>query len=135
MITDRAFKEQPLLFDSLPETEPLRRKRRRTPAPPDPATTATAESAMAPFSSPFPPLAPAPSMAHDPATLTNPELRALVRALPDLRLSYLLTEAVRELKQRVQPAESDEGGASAEPNPALLRTARQVVGELSGEDD
>jgi hypothetical protein len=77
---------------------------------------------------------PVAAAALDPAALTNPELRALVRGLSDLRLSYLLVEAARELKQRVQP-DVDEDGVVAEPNPSLLRAARLAVAELSGEDD
>lgn len=70
-----------------------------------------------------------------PEAMTNPELRALVQALPDLRLSYLVVEAARELKRRVAPDREDEdAGEPSEPNPSLLRAARLAVGELSGED-
>ncbi|HYG86412.1 MAG TPA: hypothetical protein VD978_09155 [Azospirillum sp.] len=132
-----ASEAQPLLFDSLPETESSRRKPRRVRAVPEPVVVETVSEpvVMAPPPPPPPP-PPAPQAAAlDPAALTNPELRALVRALPDLRLSYLLVEAARELKHRVLPGQADEDGEAGEPNPALLRAARQVVGELSGEDD
>ena len=69
-------------------------------------------------------------------------LRALVLALPDQKLAHLLIEAARELKRRAAPGAWDEDGdgdgdgeeGPAEPNPLLLRAARQAVGELSGED-
>lgn len=145
MSTDAASDAQPLLFDSLPEADPPRRKPRRARAVPEPVAVDTVSEpvVLPPPPPPPPPPAPvpAPQAALDPAALTNPELRALVRALPDLRLAYLLVEAAREVKNRVQPADAadaadtDEDGGSGEPNPALLRAARQVVGELSGEDD
>ena len=139
MSTDAATGAQPLLFDSLPETESsARRKPRRARAAPEPvAVERLSEPAPLPRPAPPPVPVPAPPVAAaslDPAALTNPELRALVRGLSDLRLSYLLVEAARELKQRVQP-DVDEDGVVAEPNPSLLRAARLVVGELSGEDD
>lgn len=143
MSTDAATGGQPLLFDSLPETESsARRKPRRARAAPAPvAVERLSEPAPPPRPVPLPPTPPAPVAASpvaaaslDPAALTNPELRALVRGLSDLRLSYLLVEAARELKQRVQP-DVDEDGVVAEPSPSLLRAARLAVGELSGEDD
>ena len=148
MDTDAATAAQPLLFDSLPETEAKsgRRKPRRARAAPEPVAVDSVSEPVPPATPPpllavpqpvaapvpQPPSAPA---ALDPAALTNPELRALLRALPDLRLGYLLTEAARELKNRVQPGDMDEDGAPIEPNPSLLRAARQAVAELSGEDD
>ena len=142
MSTDATSGAQPLLFDNLPETETaVRRKPRRArTAPETVAVDRVSEPAPPAVFAPPPaslltpgPAPPAPA-ALDPAALTNPELRALVRGLNDLRLSYLLVEAARELKQRVQP-DVDEDGVVGEPNPALLRAARQTVGELSGEDD
>lgn len=134
---------QPLLFDDLPETESsVRRKPRRARSAAEPVVMDRV-SEPAPPQTPPPLLAPAPAPVVvvqaapaplDPAALTNPELRTLVRGLNDLRLSYLLTEAARELKQRVQP-DVDEDGVVSDPNPALLRAARLVVAELSGEDD
>lgn len=138
---------QPLLFDSLPETERARKPARRTrattlaesvavdvvreavPTPGGrPASGGTLQMALAP---------PAPAVAQpfDPAALTNPELRALVQALPDARLAHLLLEAARELKRRVAPDDWDEAESGPhDPNPALLRAARQAAGELSGEE-
>ncbi len=133
---------QPLLFESLPEIErarkPARRSRAATLAEPVavdvvreamPAAAARPPALALPFDAPPPVAAP-----FDPAALTNPELRALVQSLPDLRLAHLLTEAVRELKRRVAPDGWDEEAQPFEPNPALLRAARQAAGELSGED-
>jgi hypothetical protein len=140
---------QPLLFDSLPETEGRSRRRARraraatagtvaatvardvvrepVPAPP-PAIFAAAP--------PPPPPPPAPAV-FDPAALSNPEISALVRALPDLRLSHLLVEAARELKRRVEPPawDDDEEAGPRDPNPSLLRAARLVVGEFAGDGD
>ncbi|WP_431855793.1 hypothetical protein [Azospirillum sp.] len=133
---------QPLLFDDLPETvSAVRRKPRRVRTAAEPvAVDRVSEPAPMPPSAPPRPMAPPPVAQPaapaplDPAALTNPELRALVRGLNDLRLSYLLVEAARELKQRVQP-EVDEDGVVSDPNPSLLRAARLTVAELSGEDD
>lgn len=156
---------QRLLFDELPETEPVRKPRRSrattvaapvavdvvreaVPAPhptfgsatfgadsPKPAgAPATFALALVP---PVPAPAPLPP-AFEPESLTNPELRTLVQAVPDQRLAYLLIEAARELRRRVAPDRDDDAAddesAAGGPNPALLRAARQVVGELSGED-
>ena len=148
---------QRLLFDDLPETEPARKPRRARAA----ATGATAstmaaqvavdvvrEAAPLPRAAAMaatlatlplaPPAPPPPPPAFDPAALSNPELRALVQALPDQRLAHLLIEAARELKRRAAPDRSDadgeDGDVPMEPNPALLRAARQAVGELSGDD-
>lgn len=146
---------QHLLFDDLPETprvrKPARRSRATSIAAPvavdvvreavpglSSAGTVSARRppvlASLPLSPPEPPPPPPP---FDPAALSNPELRALVQAIPDLRLSYLLVEAARELKRRALPDRVDDdesGAATREPNPLLLRAARQVVGELSGDD-
>lgn len=147
---------QRLLFDDLPESEPARKPRRARAAAAPPSTMAAqvavhvvreaaplpkAAAAMAatiatlPLSPPAPP---PPPPAFDPAALSNPELRALVQALPDQRLAHLLIEAARELKRRVAPdpgdADGEDGDIPMEPNAALLRAARQAVGELSGED-
>lgn len=136
---------QPLLFDSLPETAPVRRPARRSRATtlaepiavdavrePAPRPVPPAVMAPAPVPPPVPP-APAPA-AFDPAALTVPELRALVQGLTDQRLAWLVVEAAREVKRRLVPEDPDETGGTAEPNPALLRAARQATGELSGED-
>ncbi|MBP2292411.1 hypothetical protein [Azospirillum rugosum] len=142
---------QPLLFDSLPETErarkPARRSRATTVAEPMavdvvreavPASPATGRSAVPATTIPMalvPPTAPVPP-SFDPAALTNAELRALVQALPDQKLAHLLAESARELKRRVAPDgwEEDADSGPFEPNPILLRAARQTVGELSGDD-
>ena len=136
---------QPLLFESLPETErarkPARRTRAMTVAEPM-AVDVVREDVPPPAPPPLtlslvppPPVPMAPRADFDPAALTNAELRALVQALPDQKLAHLLIEAARELKRRAAPgawAEDGEDGP-AEPNPLLLRAARQAVGELSGE--
>jgi hypothetical protein len=147
---------QRLLFDDLPETEPARKPRRaraaatgavpstmaaqvavdvvREAAPLPRAAAMAANIATLPLAPPAPP----PPPAFDPAALSNPELRALVQALPDQRLAHLLIEAARELKRRAVPdhgdADGEDGDVAMEPNPALLRAARQAVGELSGDD-
>ncbi|PWC85371.1 hypothetical protein TSH100_15720 [Azospirillum sp. TSH100] len=148
---------QRLLFDDLPESEPARKPRRgraaaagaapstmaaqvavdmvREAAPRPRASAMAVNVATLPLAPPAP-LPPPP--AFDPAALSNPELRALVQALPDQRLAHLLIEAARELKRRAAPdpgdADGEDGDVPMEPNPALLRAARQAVGELSGED-
>jgi hypothetical protein len=130
---------QPLLFDaaSLPETAPARPSRRGR------ASAARHEGLgtdMVREGMPLPPVAvmrPAPPAPEpfDPAALTNPELRALVQALPDNRLAHLIVEAARAIKRRLVPDDPDEDGVFAEPSPELLRAARLAAGELSGEDD
>ncbi|WP_376956947.1 hypothetical protein ABNQ39_08875 [Azospirillum sp. A26] len=147
---------QRLLFDDLPESEPVRKPRRARAsatgaapstmaaqvavdmvreAAPLPRAAMAATVATLPLAPPAPP---PPPPAFDPAALSNAELRALVQALPDQRLAHLLIEAARELKRRAVPDSGDtdgeDGEGAAEPNPALLRAARQAVGELSGED-
>ncbi|MBY6260622.1 hypothetical protein EI613_01615 [Azospirillum sp. 412522] len=147
---------QRLLFDDLPESEPVRKPRRaRAAAPGGAPSTMAAQVAVdvvreaVPLSRAAlatnvatlplaPPAPPPPPPAFDPAALSNPELRALVQALPDQRLAHLLIETARELKRRAAPDRSDtegeDGDSAPEPNPALLRAARQAVGELSGDD-
>ena len=135
---------QPLLFDSLPETErarkPARRSRATTVAEPMAVDVVREAVPTQPTSIPMvlvPPPPPLPARdALDPAALTNAELRALAQALPDHKLAHLLSEAARELKRRVAPDswEEDVESGPFEPNPVLLRAARQAVGELSGED-
>lgn len=146
---------QPLLFDHLPETERPRKPARRSratsiaapvavdvvreavPAKPHPTVQPGRAAGFAATLALAPPAPPPPPPPFDPAALSNPELRALVQAVPDQRLSYLLIEAARELKRRALPDSSDDdesGEAKTEPNPLLLRAARQVVGELSGDD-
>lgn len=140
---------QTLLFDDLPETAPPAGRRRRGASP---RRSAAAAMAVDQVQEPVPAAQPAPSLPPlfaaaparvdplDPARLSPAEIRALVQALPDAKLAHLLTEAARELKQRVTAGSDwdDDGGTDetrdSEPNPLLLRAARQVVGELSGED-
>lgn len=149
---------QRLLFDELPETERVRRPARRSRATNVAAPVAVdviREAVPAPLPESLQPAnrpanrsttlamalvppVPLPPPAFEPEALTNPELRALVQAIPDQRLAFLLVEAARELRRRVAPdrdeeADAEAGGAGGA-NPALLRAARQTVGELSGED-
>jgi hypothetical protein len=152
---------QNLLFDSLPESvradRPGRRPRRAAaatvradtgisealPGPPPGMLAAAPALSPATFQAapvmPARPLPPAPAP-FNPAALTNPELKALVLALPDHRLGVLVVEAARELKRRLTRGGGDEwdddgeNGRPAEPDPALLRAARQAAGELTGED-
>ncbi|HYD68129.1 hypothetical protein [Azospirillum sp.] len=142
---------QPLLFDSLPETEgrsARRRPRRARTAGVGAGTVAATvardvvqEPVPAPppaiFAAPPPPPRPPEPAVFDPAALSNAEISALVRALPDLRLSHLLVEAARELKRRVEPPawDDEEDAGPREPNPSLLRAARLVVGEFAGDGD
>ncbi len=134
---------QPLLFIDLPTTDRVRKSARRSRATSIAAPVAVdlvREPARTPphaaLTASFDLVPPGPPPPFDPAALSNPELRALVQALPDQKLSHLLIEAARELKRRALPdRDSDDPDAEAvEPNPVLLRAARQVVGELSGED-
>lgn len=143
---------QPLLFDSLPETEGRSARRRPRRARAAGAGTGTVAATVARdvvqepvpapppaiFAAPPPPprRPPEPAM-FDPAALSNAEISALVRAVPDLRLSHLLVEAARELKRRVEPPawDDDEDAGPREPNPSLLRAARLVVGEFAGDGD
>ncbi|WP_372397324.1 hypothetical protein ABMY26_25155 [Azospirillum sp. HJ39] len=144
---------QRLLFDDLPETEPTRKPRRPRAAgtaavmaaqvavdmvrgaAPLPKPLASVAAATLPLAPPAPP---PPPPAFDPAALSNAEMRALVQALPDQRLAHLLIEAARELKHRAMPDRSDPDGEyddmPQQPSPALLRAARQVVGDLSGDE-
>jgi hypothetical protein len=135
---------QPLLFDSasLPETpsrRPARRRRSAAAVAEGVVMDAIREAPPVPFAlPPAPPPRPVVVVERepfDPAALTNPEIRALAQALPDARLAHLIAEAAREIKRRLVPGtdDADEDGAN-DPNPVLLRAARQAVGELSGDD-
>ncbi len=145
---------QHLLFDDLPETARARKTARRSRATSiaAPVVVDVVREALPASSSPTrpppvlaclplrPPEPPPPPPPFDPAALSNPELRALVQAVPDGRLAYLLIEAARELKRRAMPERADTDGDGdgdmdgSAPNPLLLRAARQAVGELSGDD-
>ncbi|HYD30469.1 MAG TPA: hypothetical protein VEB64_06375 [Azospirillaceae bacterium] len=131
---------QPCLFDSLPEMETSRRPRRRRRTAPPPAAVGKPEPAHAPPPAPAaepgreessaPP--PQPAAVFDPAKVSNPELADLVAALPDVRLSYLVVEAARELKRRISPSPwEDEGEPPREPNPSLLRATQLIMSELT----
>lgn len=141
---------QAMLFDHLPEAAPPAGRRRKASSP---RRTAAATVAVDQVCEPAPPhatapaalpplfaAAPPPPDPFDPARLSPAEIRALVQALPDAKLAHLLTEAARELQQRVTAGNEwdDDAGADeerdSEPNPLLLRAARQVVGALSGDD-
>ncbi len=149
---------QPLLFTDLPITERARKIPRRprsgsiaAPIAVDqlrearPAASAT--PLVVPMATHIPAVTgsfnlvpPGPPPPFDPAALSNAEARALIHALPDHKLSHLLIEAARELKRRAMPDTDpddpapNDSDADASPNPALLRAARQVVAELSGDD-
>ncbi len=138
-----AAEPQPLLFDSLPRAESLKPRRRRARPAAEGEGAAAADAPVpaaleAPAAMPAPaaaPMAPASPEPLDPAALTNPELRALVQGLPDLRLAFLIVEAARELRRRVAPDDGSESdGPIDPPNPSLLRAARLTVGELTGDD-
>lgn len=148
---------QPSLFGDLPRTEaggPTARRaramvRRGERKPPTPlpvsgdevpgdggATAAAPAAAAASITTIVVETVPAP---FDPAALSQAELRSMVSALPDHKLTFLLTEAARELKRRIMPDAAadptDPDSAPAQPDPGLLRAAQSVMGELSGEDD
>lgn len=144
---------QPSLFGDLPRTERggstakrVRAMVRRGERKPTPPASMAGDVSMGDGPAPPPSAAtvativvetvPAP---FDPAALSQAELRGLVSGLPDHKLTFLLTEAARELKRRIVPdgsmdvAEAD--ATPRAPDQGLLRVARAVVGELSGEDD
>ncbi|MFD1626745.1 hypothetical protein [Azospirillum griseum] len=151
---------QPLLFTDLPTTDRVRKPPRRPRSGSIAAPVAVDQvheplrptAALPVFPASAPPTAvppttvprvnasfdlvpPGPPPPFDPATLSNAEARALIHALPDHKLSHLLLEAARELKRRALPDnDPDDPDTDASPNPALLRAARQVAAELSGED-
>lgn len=151
--------KQPFLFDSLPEDPDRRRRRRRRSVGPVPMAEGAAEDAAeenresaiggsAPAGAarcgtqarPPVPFIPMPVFRQvDAGGLTNPEILELIRSLSDLRLSFLVVEAVRELKRRTRPDDAlveagnirpdDDKGRPA-PNPSLLRAGRLVQAEL-----
>lgn len=153
---------QPFLFESLPEDPSRRRSRRRRALGADPLSrhgdaeddkgdtaaagaTSTAASGSGPALCgtqvrPSPPFLTMPVFRQvDAGGLTNPEILELIRSLSDLRLSFLVVEAVRELKRRTRPGEdasseenpfSDGNLQASPPNPSLLRAGRLVQAEL-----
>jgi hypothetical protein len=138
---------QHCLFDSLPETEPRRRRGRRPAAVPAPAGLAepAAEPESAASAAPPRDLEPAAAMvtvtmapAQLAASLTNPELVDLVRALPDSLLAHLLSATVREVRRRLAGGGEERFGidddspvGQGEPNPVLLRAVRNGLAELA----
>ncbi|HRQ80067.1 MAG TPA: hypothetical protein PKZ97_03025 [Azospirillaceae bacterium] len=127
------------LFADLPETARRRPPRRsRAPLSDDEREHAPAALDNERPKIQFIPAPPPPP--PDPAEMSQAELRALVAALPDAKLAFLLLESARETRRRVAPAVVDldfdaADGTPPEPNPALLRAAATAAGELSGEDD
>lgn len=130
---------QPSLFADLPETARRRQPRRSRPSTPDDDRDhaavvhddgrPTVQFIVAP---PPPP--------PDPTDMSQAELRALVAALPDAKLAFLLLETARETRRRIAPPMADLDFDQADappsaPNPALLRAAAAASGELSGEDE
>jgi hypothetical protein len=128
---------QPLLFAELPQSLSEKTLRRQKTA----KRRNDDENVVAPvaddFLPPPHPVFPKPEPAEfAPAALSHAELRALLEALPDSKLAFVLLEAARDIKRRVMPAEADfDGDTPPEPNPALLRAAAAAAAELSGEDD
>jgi len=134
MISAAVPDRQPSLFEALPATTPRRRRGRppaaltEAPTPesaPVPVLTAERESPVFVYAAP---------VRVDAAALTNPELGDLVRALGEPSLAYLLVEALREARNRLNPGDRfDEGeeGGGFEPSPALLRALRTVQAELA----
>ncbi len=114
------------LFESLPTTEPRRRRVRSQPQPVDPVLPPCPSEAV-PES--FRPVAPV-IMRLDAAALTRPDLSDLVRDLSEPNLGFLLVEAAREVKRRLIPDDREEYQDSA-PNPQLLRAVRSVIAELA----
>ncbi len=123
---------QPSLFESLPATEPRRRRARSRPQPLEETVVTTeperAESPQTPFQTPP---APPVAMRLDAAALTRPDLCDLVRDLAEPSLGFLLVEAAREVKRRLVSDEPEESDSPPEPNPQLLRAIRSTVTELA----
>ena len=127
---------QPLLFSELPESIDGKRRRRAGRRRVEEGDAAAAALVANEIAKQF--VAPPPSPAEfEPAALSHAELRALLEALPDSKLAFLLLEAARDVKRRVvAPGDIDmESDAPPDPNPALLRAAAAAAAELSGEDD
>jgi hypothetical protein len=127
---------QPLLFAELPQSLSEKTLRRQKTA----KRRSDNENVVVPVADDFlppPPAFPRPEpAAFAPAALSHAELRALLEALPDSKLAFVLLEAARDIKRRVMPAEADfDGDTPPEPNLALLRAAAAAAAELSGEDD
>lgn len=127
---------QPLLFAELPQSLSEKALRRQKTA----KRRSEDENVLAPVADdllPPPPAFPRPEPAEfAPAALSHAELRALLEALPDSKLAFVLLEAARDIKRRLVPVETDfDDGVPPEPNLALLRAATAAAAELSGEDD
>lgn len=127
---------QPLLFAELPQSlseKALRRQKTARRRSDEDKGDAPAVDGFAP-----PPVIAAvvEPAAFSPAALSHAELRALLEALPDSKLAFVLLEAARDIKRRVMPTQADfDGDLPPDPNPALLRAAAAAAAELSGEDD
>jgi hypothetical protein len=125
---------QPLLFTELPQSLSEKTLRRQKAG----KRRSNDENVVAPITDDFLPPPPQKTEAAEftPAALSHAELRALLEALPDSKLAFVLLEAARDIKRRVMPAEADfDGDVPPEPNLALLRAAAAAAAELSGEDD
>ncbi len=138
---------QACLFDTLPETEPRRRRGRQPPKPPVESTeadvptaptTPTAPTAVTPLPVIAPPSAeayrPTEPFRLDASALSHPDLSDLVTALTDSSLGFLLITVVHEAKRRLTPDETsdaeDPASTAGKPNPQLLRALRTVMMEL-----
>jgi hypothetical protein len=127
---------QPLLFAELPQSLSEKTLRRQKTA----KRRNDSENVVVPVADDFIPPPPAFPRSEPaefaPAALSHAELRALLEALPDSKLAFVLLEAARDIKRRAMPAEADfDGDTPPEPNLALLRAAAAAAAELSGEDD
>ena len=133
------LERQPGLFESLPTTEPRRRRVRPRSPLANPETAPEAAPAAEPVPSfaeppqaPFRPLAPMAARV-DVAALSRPDISDLVHELSEASLSFLLVEAAREAKRRLV-LDDPEAETAAEPSPQLLRAIRTVVAELAEEE-
>ena len=131
------LERQPGLFESLPTTEPRRRRARsRSPlATPEVAPEAEPVPSFAePPQAPFRPQAPMAARV-DVTALSRPDLSDLVHDLSEASLSFLLVEAAREVKRRLVTEDTEtETETAAAPSLQLLRAIRTVVAELAEEE-
>ena len=134
---------QACLFDTLPETEPRRRRGRRPAKTPTPEPIFPPTPIAPPIETPAPPHREATEPQHlDPATLSHPELSDLVAALSESSLGFLLVEVTQEVKRRLtpNPREPDTGEdedappPQRRPHPQLVRALRTAMMELTEND-